>query len=36
MQIAGDRILLLTDSTLQAAGGQLQAWPGNVPAATGN
>jgi hypothetical protein len=36
MQIAGDRILLLTDSSLKPLAGNLRAWPGNVPAATGN
>jgi signal transduction histidine kinase len=36
MQIAGDRILLFTDSTLKPLSGNLRIWPGNVPAATGN
>src|ERR1700722_9597157 len=36
MQIAGDRILLLADSSLQPLSGNLHAWPGNLPAATGN
>lgn len=36
MQIAGDRILLLADSSLKPLSGNLGAWPGNVPAATGN
>ncbi len=36
MQIAGDRILLLTDSSLKPLSGNLRAWPANVPAATGN
>jgi len=36
MQIAGDRILLLTDSSLKPLSGNLRSWPGNVPAAAGN
>jgi signal transduction histidine kinase len=36
MQIAGDRILLLTDSSLKPLSGNLRIWPSNVPAATGN
>jgi hypothetical protein len=36
MQIAGDRILLLADSSLKPLSGNLRAWPSNVPAATGN
>ncbi|MGD0504878.1 MAG: HAMP domain-containing sensor histidine kinase [Steroidobacteraceae bacterium] len=36
MQIAGDRILLLTDSSLNPLSGNLRLWPSNVPAATGN
>ena len=36
MQIAGDRILLLTDSSLQPLAGNLSGWPHNVPAAPGN
>jgi signal transduction histidine kinase len=36
MQIAGDRILLLADSSLRPLSGNLRAWPGNLPAATGN
>jgi hypothetical protein len=36
MQIAGDRILLFTDSTLKPLSGNLRIWPSNVPAATGN
>jgi len=36
MQIAGDRILLLADSSLKPLSGNLRMWPSNVPAATGN
>ncbi|MHB8817081.1 MAG: sensor histidine kinase, partial [Steroidobacteraceae bacterium] len=36
MQIAGDRILLLADSSLKPLSGNLRIWPSNVPAATGN
>jgi signal transduction histidine kinase len=36
MQIAGERILLLTDASLHPLAGNLQAWPGTVPAAPGN
>src|SRR5476651_1268546 len=36
MQIAGDRILLLTDSSLQPLAGNLSDWPHNLPAAPGN
>src|SRR5271154_470355 len=36
MQIAGDRILLLTDSSLRPLAGNLPRWPRNLPAATGN
>jgi hypothetical protein len=36
MQIAGDRILLLTDSSLKPLSGNLRMWPSNVPAKTGN
>src|ERR1700690_4291876 len=36
MQIAGERILLLTDASLQPLAGNLQAWPAAVPAAPGN
>src|ERR1035438_4664094 len=35
MQIAGDRILLLTDSALQPLAGHLSHWPGNLPATQG-
>ena len=35
MQIAGDRILLLTDSSLQPLAGNLSAWPRNLPATAG-
>ncbi|HEX3848885.1 MAG TPA: HAMP domain-containing sensor histidine kinase [Steroidobacteraceae bacterium] len=36
MQIAGDRILLLADSSLHPLAGNLEAWPAGVPAAPGN
>src|ERR1022692_4186463 len=36
MQIAGDRILLLTDSSLKPLAGNLSHWPRNLPAAPGN
>ena len=36
MQIAGDRILLLTDSSLHPLAGNLAAWPRHVPAAPGD
>src|ERR1700735_4971917 len=36
MQIAGDRILLLTDGSLRPLSGNLRAWPRNLPAVTGN
>ena len=36
MQIAGDRILLLTDSSLQPLAGNLSVWPRNLPATPGN
>ena len=36
MQIAGDRILLLTDSALQPLAGNLSHWPGNLPTTQGN
>jgi signal transduction histidine kinase len=36
MQIAGERILLLTDASLHPLAGNLQAWPGTVPATPGN
>jgi hypothetical protein len=36
MQIAGDRILLLTDSSLRPLAGNLPAWPGNLAAIPGN
>src|SRR5208282_2524306 len=35
-QIAGDRILLLTDPSLQPLAGNLSSWPGNLPVAPGN
>jgi signal transduction histidine kinase len=36
MQIAGERILLLTDSRLHPLAGNLAAWPKTVPAVTGD
>jgi signal transduction histidine kinase len=36
MQIAGERILLLTDSSMHPLAGNLSAWPRSVPAAPGN
>ena len=36
MQIAGERILLLTDSALQPLAGNLAAWPQTVPVTAGN
>jgi signal transduction histidine kinase len=36
MQIAGDRILLLTDASLKPLAGNLAAWPRGLPAAAGN
>jgi signal transduction histidine kinase len=36
IQIAGDRILLLTDASMRPLAGNLPAWPSAVPAATGN
>src|SRR5450631_3187746 len=36
MQIAGERILLLTDASLHPLSGNLPAWPSNVPAVPGN
>jgi len=36
MQIAGDRILLLTDASMKPLAGNLSHWPGNLPVATGN
>ena len=36
MQIAGERILLLTDANLRPVAGNLPAWPRNVPAAPGD
>jgi signal transduction histidine kinase len=35
MQIAGDRILLLTDASMQPLAGNLPAWPSGVPAVSG-
>ncbi len=35
MQIAGERILLLTDASLQPLAGNLRAWPGDIPSAPG-
>jgi signal transduction histidine kinase len=36
MQIAGERILLLTDSAMQPLAGNLPSWPSAVPATPGN
>ena len=36
MQIAGERILLLTDASLHPLSGNLPAWPSNVPTEPGN
>jgi signal transduction histidine kinase len=36
LQIAGERILLLTDASLRPVSGNLPAWPSNVPTAPGN
>jgi signal transduction histidine kinase len=36
MQLAGERILLLTDASLRPLAGNLPAWPAGVPAAPGN
>src|SRR5271170_1507684 len=36
MQIAGERILLLTDASMHPLAGNLQSWPPTVPAAPGN
>src|SRR5271170_2801106 len=36
MQIAGERILLLTDASMHPLAGNLQAWPSSVPAVSGN
>jgi hypothetical protein len=36
MQIAGDRILLLTDAAMRPLAGNLPAWPSAVPTAPGN
>ena len=36
MQIAGERILLLTDASMHPLAGNLHAWPASVPAAPGN
>jgi signal transduction histidine kinase len=36
MQIAGDRILLLTDASMRPLAGNLPAWPPGVPTAPGN
>src|SRR5580698_5709256 len=36
IQIAGDRILLLTDASMRPLAGNLPAWPSAVPASTGN
>jgi signal transduction histidine kinase len=36
MQIAGERILLLTDASLHPLAGNLRAWPGSLPQTPGN
>jgi signal transduction histidine kinase len=36
MQIAGDRILMLTDASLRPLAGNLNAWPRDLPRAPGN
>src|SRR5450631_1934787 len=36
MQIANDRILLLTDASMHPLAGNLRAWPADVPVAPGN
>ena len=36
MQIAGERILLLTDASMHPLAGNLQAWPASVPQTPGN
>ncbi len=36
MQIAGERILLLTDASLHPIAGNLSSWPANVPPTPGN
>jgi len=36
MQIAGERILLLTDASMRPLSGNLPAWPSNVPTLPGN
>jgi signal transduction histidine kinase len=36
MQIAGDRILMLTDASLRPLAGNLNAWPRELPRASGN
>src|SRR5271156_1731406 len=36
MQIAGERILLLTDASMHPLAGNLQSWPSSVPAVPGN
>src|SRR5277367_5504076 len=36
MQIAGERILLLTDASMRPLAGNLKSWPPTVPAAPGN
>jgi signal transduction histidine kinase len=36
MQIAGDRILMLTDASLRPLAGNLKAWPHGLPLAPGN
>jgi signal transduction histidine kinase len=36
MQIAGERILLLTDASMHPLAGNLKAWPASLPASPGN
>src|SRR5471032_3379963 len=36
MQIAGERILLLTDASFRPLAGNLQAWPRNMPESPGS
>src|SRR5277367_1563957 len=36
MQIAGERILLLTDASMRPLAGNLKAWPSTVPVTPGN
>src|ERR1700753_4308707 len=36
MQIAGDRILMLTNASVEPLAGNIPVWPKNLPAAPGN